>query len=277
MPVCSGSFTGWRSTTPGAMRSSGLNSSAAIGPLPSMRLAERRRPRGRPAPRPTGTEMIRPVRSTSSPSLMVVVSPRSTTPTLSSSRLRARPKTSCGNCEQLAGHARRRGRRRGRCRRPTRHHGAHLGHVDGGLEPCDLAAQDVGDLVNFDLHAFVLLAAAPPRREAAELCLDGTVADPAADPDHEAGQQRRDGPRLRARPGVPSRRVMAALRAATCDGSRAAGTSTRPRCSPPCGRSGRGSTSTTSGRNRSRTCSVMTQRAGAVVSGRRPSCLARSR
>ena len=35
-PVCSGSRTGWRSTTPGAMRSIGENCLVAIGPLPSI-------------------------------------------------------------------------------------------------------------------------------------------------------------------------------------------------------------------------------------------------
>ncbi len=35
-PVCSGSFTGWRSTTPGASRSMGENCFEAIGPLPSI-------------------------------------------------------------------------------------------------------------------------------------------------------------------------------------------------------------------------------------------------
>src|ERR1700742_3898602 len=35
MPVCSGSFTGWRSTTEGAWVSSGRSSVSSIGPLPS--------------------------------------------------------------------------------------------------------------------------------------------------------------------------------------------------------------------------------------------------
>ena len=46
---------------------------------------------------PTGTEMIRPVRLTTSPSLISLNSPRSTVPTLSSSRFRAIPYTPCGN------------------------------------------------------------------------------------------------------------------------------------------------------------------------------------
>ena len=41
MPVCSGSLTGWRSTTPGALRSIGRTRWTSIGPLPSIGLAER--------------------------------------------------------------------------------------------------------------------------------------------------------------------------------------------------------------------------------------------
>ncbi len=60
MPVCSGSFTGWRSTTPGALNSSGRVSSVLIGPAPSSG-----RPSGsttRPSSAsPTGTLATRPV------------------------------------------------------------------------------------------------------------------------------------------------------------------------------------------------------------------------
>ena len=41
MPVCTGSRTGWRSSTPGAMRSSGLRCFDVIGPFAVERLAER--------------------------------------------------------------------------------------------------------------------------------------------------------------------------------------------------------------------------------------------
>ena len=46
---------------------------------------------------PTGTEMMRPVRLTRSPSLIALKSPSSTAPTLSSSRLSAMPNTPRGN------------------------------------------------------------------------------------------------------------------------------------------------------------------------------------
>src|SRR5580765_593922 len=95
-PVCSGSFTGLRSTTPGASRSIGMNCFEAIGPLPSIAWpsAFTTRPI---ISSPTGTEMMRPVRLTMSPSLISVEWPRSTAPTLSSSRLSAMPKMPCGN------------------------------------------------------------------------------------------------------------------------------------------------------------------------------------
>ena len=48
--------------------------------------------------------MMRFVRRTSSPSLMAVSSPRSTTPTLFSSRFMARPKTSPGKFQELPVH-----------------------------------------------------------------------------------------------------------------------------------------------------------------------------
>ncbi len=70
-PVCSGSFTGWRLITPGALNSSGRRSVASIGPSPSSGF-----PSGsttRPSmPSPTGTLMTSPVRRTGSPSAIVL-------------------------------------------------------------------------------------------------------------------------------------------------------------------------------------------------------------
>ncbi len=95
MPVSSGSRTGWRAMTPGAILSMAPNSLVAIGPLPSMGC-----PRAlitRPTmSSPTGTDMMRRVRLTSSPSLIFAKSPMSTAPTESSSRLRAMPITPWG-------------------------------------------------------------------------------------------------------------------------------------------------------------------------------------
>ena len=41
IPVCTGSLTGWRSTTPGALNSSGRRSAVSIGPAAVERVAER--------------------------------------------------------------------------------------------------------------------------------------------------------------------------------------------------------------------------------------------
>ena len=95
-PVCIGSSTPWRWTTPGALNSAGRDSEALISPLSSSG-----RPSGstrRPSiSSPTGICRSSPVRLTVSPSTIFSHSPNSTAPTLSSSRLSARPVTSCGS------------------------------------------------------------------------------------------------------------------------------------------------------------------------------------
>src|SRR3954465_8094889 len=96
MPVSSGSLTGWRCTTPGALNSTGLVAEELMSPLPSRGL-----PRGstiRPSSSPPGGPSSRwPVRLTWSPSSISPQSPNSTAPTLSDSRLSARPVTSWGS------------------------------------------------------------------------------------------------------------------------------------------------------------------------------------
>src|SRR5919108_2175087 len=95
-PVCIGSLTGWRWTTPGALNSAGRVSSVLISPLPSSGW-----PSGetiRPSIcSPTGISSRRFVRLTVSPSTILSHGPNSTAPTLSDSRLSARPVTSCGS------------------------------------------------------------------------------------------------------------------------------------------------------------------------------------
>ena len=68
-PVCIGSLTGLRSTTPGARRSISLNCFDVIGPLPSIGCPSALTTRPTSSS-PTGTEMIRFVRLTVSPSLI---------------------------------------------------------------------------------------------------------------------------------------------------------------------------------------------------------------
>src|SRR6476619_105249 len=95
-PVCRGSLTGWRWTTPGALNSSGRVVAASIGPWPSSGVPSGSPTRPR-SPSPTGTLMTAPVRRTGSPSLTSCHWPKSATPTLSSSRLKAIPTTPCSN------------------------------------------------------------------------------------------------------------------------------------------------------------------------------------
>src|SRR3954454_7330951 len=95
-PVWSGSTTGWRWTTPGALNSAGRFSVVSIGPLPSSGLPSGSTMRPSRAS-PTGTSRSLPVRLTVSPSTILSQLPKSTTPTLSASRLSARPVTSCGS------------------------------------------------------------------------------------------------------------------------------------------------------------------------------------
>ena len=82
--------------TPNAFRSIGSECGVSIGPLPSMGC-----PKGlttRPSiADPTGTSTTRPVRFAKSPSFTNRVSPKSTRPTLSSSRFNAIPNTLFGN------------------------------------------------------------------------------------------------------------------------------------------------------------------------------------
>src|SRR4051794_12505980 len=96
MPVSIGSTTGWRCTMPGALNSAGRGPPISPSPLPSSGV-----PSGatmRPSrPLPTGISSSLPERLTVSPSSILSHSPKSTTPTLSASRLSARPVTSCGS------------------------------------------------------------------------------------------------------------------------------------------------------------------------------------
>src|SRR5581483_7883844 len=95
-PVCSGSCTDLRATMPGALISTLRSSAPLIAPLPSIGCPSALTTRPT-SPSPTGTDAILPVRLTTSFSRIFSYSPRSATPTLSSSRLSTMPRTSCGN------------------------------------------------------------------------------------------------------------------------------------------------------------------------------------
>src|SRR5215211_122714 len=96
MPVWSGSLTGWRWTTPGALTSAERVSSRLMSPLPSSGFPSGSMMRPSSAS-PTGISSSRLVRLTVSPSLTWPHGPNRTAPTLSDSRLSASPVTSCGS------------------------------------------------------------------------------------------------------------------------------------------------------------------------------------
>ncbi len=95
-PVCTGTVTGWRWTTPGALNSAGRFSVVSIAPFPSSGCPSGSTMRPSSAS-PTGISSRPPVRFTVSPSTTFSQSPNSTVPTLSDSRFSASPVTSCGN------------------------------------------------------------------------------------------------------------------------------------------------------------------------------------
>jgi hypothetical protein len=96
IPVITGSFTGCRSTTPGALNSSGRLCAVWIGGPPSSGWPSGSTTRPSSSS-PTGTLATEPVRRTGSPSLTSSHSPKRAAPTLSSSRLKAMPTTPCSN------------------------------------------------------------------------------------------------------------------------------------------------------------------------------------
>ena len=123
----------------------------SIGPLPSIGWPSALTTRPTSAS-PTGTDMMRPVRLTWSPSLISCDSPSSTAPTLSSSRLSASAEDAVRELEQLAGHAALEAVDAGDAVADGEHR-ADLGDVDVGAEALELLAKDPGDLVGANLHA----------------------------------------------------------------------------------------------------------------------------
>ena len=96
IPVCKGVSTDFLVITPEATLSILRYLSVCMGPLPSMGWPKAFTTRPNMAS-PTGTSTTRPVVFTVSPSLIFFWLPRSTAPTLSSSRFSTIPYTSPGN------------------------------------------------------------------------------------------------------------------------------------------------------------------------------------
>ena len=156
IPVCSGSFTGWRSTTPGAMRSTAPKAVVLIGPLPSIGWPSAFTTRPTSAS-PTGTDMMRAVRLTGSPSrisLRLAEQHRADRVLLEVERERH---DAVRQLQELARHA---ALEPVDARDAVAHaqHAAHLGDVDVGAEAPELLAKDSRDLVGANLHASFLLS-----------------------------------------------------------------------------------------------------------------------
>ena len=149
-PVCSGSFTGWRSTTPGALNSSGRVSAALIASPPSsgMPSGSTTRPT---SSGPTGISMMRPVRLTTSPSATFVHSPKSTHGDVRLLEVEGEARHPVGELEHLERHAvleavdARDAVADGDDR-------ADLGDLDGPLVAGDLFLEDRRDLVRAELQ-----------------------------------------------------------------------------------------------------------------------------
>jgi hypothetical protein len=180
MPVCSGSFTGWRSAMPGAMISSGRRCGDWIGPLPSSgrasgsttRPTQRRR---RPA-RSAAGRWCGPLRLLDR---MRGSRPARPQPTEFSSRLKTTP------TRRWRTRASRRpspwtGRRPGDAVTDLEH-AADFGDVELGLVLADFLFDDAGDFVCLELHALALRCGR--RRRGRRRCLPpslGGVATPRA-------------------------------------------------------------------------------------------------
>ena len=202
-PVCIGSFTGWRWTTPGALNSAGRVSSVVMSPLPSSGWpsGETMRPS---SASPTGISSSRFVRLTVSPSTILSHGPNSTAPTLSDSRLSARPVTSCGSSSISKAMQFSRPWMRA-MPSATDRTVPDLGEVGLALvEALDAALEDGRDLVGLDLHE-----SPRPSRLACEAVRVGC------------------GPRRRAPSCRPGRRCRRGCRAPRCEES----STLRPVCS----------------------------------------------
>ena len=183
-PVCIGSRTGWRSTTPGAMRSIGETCLVRIGPLPSIGWPSALTTRPSISS-PTGTEMMRPVRLTGSPSLICGVLAEQHRADAVFFEVQRDAEHAVRELEHLAGHGAL-AAVHARDAVAERHHGADFGHVDRDGEAADLFANNLGDLVCFDRHcssSYQLLA------HPLQLRLHAAVVHRAADlRDHAAEQ-----------------------------------------------------------------------------------------
>ena len=206
-PVCIGSLTGLRSTTPGASRSISLNCFDAIGPLPSIGWPSALTTRPISAS-PTGTEMMRLVRLTVSPSRIAGVVAEEHRADAFFFEVQRDAEHAVRELEHLAGH-RLLDAVHARDAVADRDDGADFGDVDVDGIAADLVADDSGDLFGFDVHSFVLGARGRPACSAplaaaqqhflacrSSCRADAAVVHRAADAGDGAADDRRIDPRV---------------------------------------------------------------------------------
>ena len=164
-PVCSGSRTGWRSTTPGAMTSTGLNCVVATGPLPSMGWpsAFTTRPIMRVADG-HGHDAAGALDLVAFLDLGVLAHEHDADRVLF--EVQGDGHDAVGQLEQLARHAALEAVDAGDAV-PHGEHGPGLGDVDAGGEAAQLLADDLGDLFGPNVHAPPLSSPSPPASAAA--------------------------------------------------------------------------------------------------------------
>ena len=144
--------TGCRSTTPGAMRSIGENCFVAIGPLPSIGWPSALTTRPSSSS-PTGTEMMRPVRLTVSPSLISLEVAEQHGADAVFLEVQRDAEDAVRELEHLAGHGAL-DAVHARDAVADRDDGADFGHVHVDGEAADLLADDLGDVFSLDGHRY---------------------------------------------------------------------------------------------------------------------------
>ena len=150
-PVCIGSFTGWRWTTPGALNSAGRVSSVLMSPLPSSGLPSGSTMRPSSAS-PTGISSRRLVRLTVSPSTIVLPRAEQHGADVVGLEVEREAGHVVRELEHLERHAVLEAVDAGDAV-GDRQDGADLGEVGlAGVEALDAALEDGGDLVGLDLH-----------------------------------------------------------------------------------------------------------------------------
>ena len=194
-PVCSGSVTGWRWTTPGALNSAGRGLVVSMSPLPSSGSPSGSTMRPSRAS-PTGISRSWPVRLTVSPSTILLPVAEEHDADVVGLEVQREAAHVVRELEHLERHAVLEAVD-ARDAVADGEDGADLGQLGRPLvEPLDAALEDGGDLVGLDLHGCVSVslgdasggAAGDLLAQALEAVADGGVEDLVADAQDDAAE-----------------------------------------------------------------------------------------